>query len=192
VGGKSVTLNTKKAVVLRDLPSNSSGIKITNEAGKNLFVRVVQNGVLPMGQERAIQGLLGMNCRFLSKTGQEISMSSIKQGTTLTAEVTVENTSDVFINYLALSQILPSGMEILNLRYTDFGGVPTNLADYTDIRDDRSRFYFSLKAGEKRTFRMTWQASFLGTYYLPGAQAEAMYDNRYLSRGTGQWIRVVP
>jgi uncharacterized protein YfaS (alpha-2-macroglobulin family) len=34
-------------------------------------------------------------------------------------------------------------------------------------------------------------AAYLGTYYLPGAQAEAMYDNDdYLVTNKGQWVIV--
>jgi len=33
-------------------------------------------------------------------------------------------------------------------------------------------------------------ASYLGTYYLPGIQVEAMYDNDYLVRTKGKWITV--
>jgi len=31
----------------------------------------------------------------------------------------------------------------------------------------------------------------LGTYYLPGAQAEAMYDDNYQARNKGQWVNIV-
>jgi uncharacterized protein YfaS (alpha-2-macroglobulin family) len=34
-------------------------------------------------------------------------------------------------------------------------------------------------------------ASYLGNYYLPGTQAEAMYDNDYFVRTKGQWIEVI-
>jgi uncharacterized protein YfaS (alpha-2-macroglobulin family) len=34
-------------------------------------------------------------------------------------------------------------------------------------------------------------AAYLGTYYLPGIQAEAMYDNDYLVRTKGSWVQVV-
>jgi hypothetical protein len=33
-------------------------------------------------------------------------------------------------------------------------------------------------------------ASYLGTYYLPGIQAEAMYDHGFLVRSKGKWIVV--
>ncbi len=41
------------------------------------------------------------------------------------------------------------------------------------------------------TFNVMLNASYLGKYYLPGIQAEAMYDNEYLVRGKGKWIKVV-
>jgi uncharacterized protein YfaS (alpha-2-macroglobulin family) len=34
-------------------------------------------------------------------------------------------------------------------------------------------------------------AAYLGTYYLPGTQAEAMYDNDFFVRNKGRWIAVV-
>ena len=41
-----------------------------------------------------------------------------------------------------------------------------------------------------KTFTVLLNASYLGTYYLPGSQAEAMYDNDYLVRNKGEWITV--
>ena len=37
------------------------------------------------------------------------------------------------------------------------------------------------------TFNVMLNASYLGTYYLPGVQAEAMYDNEFLVRTKGKW-----
>jgi uncharacterized protein YfaS (alpha-2-macroglobulin family) len=90
-----------------------------------------------------------------------------------------------------LSQILPSGFEIVNTRFTDYGDATNDVADYIDIRDDRTNFYFGLKAGEVKTFRILLNASYLGTYYLPGLQCEAMYDNTFLARTKGFWVQVV-
>lgn len=94
---------------------------------------------------------------------------------------------------MALTQIFPSGWEIVNTRFTDFGSSTTSQARFTDIRDDRVNFYFDLaekgKQGRK-TFHVMLNASYLGTYYLPGIQVEAMYDNDYLVRTKGQWVEV--
>ncbi|WP_339886035.1 hypothetical protein, partial [Polaribacter vadi] len=68
-------------------------------------------------------------------------------------------------------------------------------ARYTDIRDDRVNFYFDLdrkrNTSETKTFTVLLNAAYLGTYYLPGIQVEAMYDNDYLVRTKGAWIEVV-
>ena len=47
------------------------------------------------------------------------------------------------------------------------------------------------KASETKTFRILLNASYLGTYYLPGLQCEAMYDNTFLARTKGFWVEVV-
>ena len=44
---------------------------------------------------------------------------------------------------------------------------------------------------ETKTFRILLNASYLGKYYLPGIQAEAMYNNDYSVRTKGQWVEVV-
>jgi uncharacterized protein YfaS (alpha-2-macroglobulin family) len=107
------------------------------------------------------------------------------------AEVTVSNMKGEQVENIALTQIIPSGWEIVNTRFTDFGEFADNKVDYTDIRDDRTNFYFGLRSNETKTFRILLNASYPGSYYLPGVQAEAMYDNSFLARTKGRWIKVV-
>src|SRR5690606_19793209 len=114
-------------------------------------------------------------------------------GQDFVASVTVRNLKNEDVNDIALTQIFPSGWEIVNTRFTDFGDTTTSQARYTDIRDDRVNFYFDLSRSGKydsKTFNVMLNASYLGTYYLPGIQAEAMYDNEYLVRTKGRWIEV--
>lgn len=92
---------------------------------------------------------------------------------------------------MALTEIIPSGWEIVNTRFTDFGEFAENDVTYTDIRDDRANFYFDLEAHKSKTFRVLLNASYLGKYYLPGIQCEAMYDNDFMVRTKGQWVEVV-
>ena len=92
---------------------------------------------------------------------------------------------------LALTQIVPSGWEIVNTSYVDGSSNNSGKADYIDTRDDRTNFYFGLGAKKSKTFTVKLNASFLGDYYLPGAQVEAMYDNTSYARNKGQWIKVV-
>ena len=89
------------------------------------------------------------------------------------------------------SSIVPSGWEIINTRYSDADAPTENKTDYIDIRDDRTLLYFPLKNGESRSFTISLNASYLGRYYLPGLQCEAMYDHNFFVHKKGQWIEVI-
>ena len=191
--GKPVVINTNKTIAQRDLSVTTGGNALTIKNNKNntLFVRVLNSGILPVGSEKVVQNNLSASVVFKDRKGKAISVTKIAQGTEFYAEVTLTNRKNEWIENVALSQILPSGFEIVNTRYTDFGDSTSNVADYIDIRDDRANYYFSLKASETRKFKVLLNASYLGKYYLPGLQCEAMYDNDFLARTKGQWVEVV-
>jgi uncharacterized protein YfaS (alpha-2-macroglobulin family) len=91
-----------------------------------------------------------------------------------------------------LTQIIPSGFEIVNTRYTDYGASTDNRADYIDLRDDRANYYFGMNALETKTFTLLLNASYLGSYYMPGLQCDAMYDATFITRTKGYWVEVLP
>ena len=51
--------------------------------------------------------------------------------------------------------------------------------------------YFDLKKGERKTFVVLLNASYLGKYYLPTVYCEEMYDNNISARKAGKWVEVV-
>ncbi|PVX45481.1 hypothetical protein C8C85_1277 [Flavobacterium sp. 103] len=191
--GKAQTIKTMKTIADRSLvvKMGSNSLTLKNNRKNRLFVRVLNTGILPIGQENAIQSNVSASIVFKNRKGGVINVSKINQGTEFIAEVTVRNQKNEHVENVALSQILPSGFEIVNTRFTDYGDATNNVADYIDIRDDRTNFYFGLKAGEVKTFRILLNASYLGTYYLPGLQCEAMYDNTFLARTKGFWVEVI-
>lgn len=190
--GKTQAVNTAKTFADRALSIGSNNtVTIKNNKASTLYVKVAYSGILPIGQEQAAQRGLGTSIVFKDRAGAAINPASLPQGTEFVAEVTISNLKGENVNNIALTQIIPSGWEIVNTRFTDFGDFAENKVDYTDIRDDRTNFYFPLKAHETRTFRILLNASYPGSYYLPGVQAEAMYDNSFLARTKGQWVKVV-
>jgi uncharacterized protein YfaS (alpha-2-macroglobulin family) len=191
--GKSETINTQKTIADRSLivQTGSNSVTLKNNKSNTVYVRVLNTGILPIGQENAIQSDVSASIVFKNRKGSVINVSKISQGTEFTAEVTIRNQRNESVQNVALSQILPSGFEIVNTRFTDYGDATNNIADYIDIRDDRTNFYFGMKAGETKAFRILLNASYLGNYYLPGLQCEAMYDNTFLARTKGFWVEVV-
>ena len=191
--GKGETINTQKTIADRSLTvqTGANSVVLKNLKNNTVYVRVLNTGILPIGQENAIQSDVSANIVFKNRKGSVINVSKISQGTEFVAEVTVRNQRNESVQNVALSQILPSGFEIVNTRFTDYGDATNNIADYIDIRDDRTNFYFGMKSRETKVFRILLNASYLGNYYLPGLQCEAMYDNTFLARTKGFWVEVV-
>ena len=193
VNDTALKIDSEKTLASEDLDiqNGSNRITINNEGDNTVYVSIVNSGILPVGEEREIARNLMANVVYKGRDGSRLDPSSIGQGTNFVAEVTLTNTKAVAIKNVALSEIFPSGWEIVNTRFTDFGDFAQNEVTYTDLRDDRANFYFEMKGNETKTLRILLNASYLGKYYLPGIQAEAMYDNDYMVRTKGQWIEVV-
>ena len=192
----SEKIDTKNAVSVRKLKIKKglNQIKVKNSKNNTVYARVVTSGKLPLGKELAEKRGLSVSVAFKDSQGNRIDVTKLQQGQDFIASVTVSNTKYEAINDVALTEIFPSGWEIINTRFTDFGDAASNQADYTDIRDDKVNFYFNLakkgKTGYRKTFNVMLNAAYLGTYYLPGIQVEAMYDNDYFVRTKGRWITV--
>ena len=193
--GQTETITTKNAIAQRALvvKDGSNDLNIDNAISNLVYVRVLNSGKLPLGQELFEQRGLSVSVAYKDLKGNFIDITKLQQGQDFVATIKVSNSKNEHVNDVALTQVFPSGWEIVNTRFTDFGDTTISQARYTDIRDDRVNFYFDLPKNGKhdtKTFTVMLNASYLGTYYLPGTQAEAMYDNDYLVRTKGQWIQV--
>ena len=188
------TIFTAKAIVSRDLSVQSGGnnLVVKNTKNNTIYVRLLNTGILPVGQEKTIQSDVSASITYKNRNGEVISVENMKQGTEFIATINIRNLRNESVENIALTQIIPSGFEIVNTRFTEFGSSTDNRADYIDLRDDRANYYFGLKASETKTFTLLLNASYLGRYYLPGLQCEAMYDATFITRTKGYWIQVVP
>ncbi|MBS9461925.1 hypothetical protein KIM67_05840 [Flagellimonas sp. 389] len=190
--GKEISVKTDRAIAQRGLSITSaqSEITVNNKQGNVIYATLTQTGKLPVGEELAQQRNLSLSVRYLDAIGNSIDVSNLRQGTELQAQLTVFNSSNDYIDNLALTQIVPSGWEIVNTSYAGGGDSNSSKAEYIDTRDDRTNFYFDLGSKKSKTFTVKLNASFLGDYYLPGSQVEAMYDDNRYARNKGQWIKV--
>ena len=196
INGASESIETKSAIAQRELKvaDGANTMTFKNEKDNVVYVRVLNSGKLPLGEELVEQRGLSVSVQYKDLKGNKIDVSKLLQGQDFVATVSVSNLKNASVNDVALTQIFPSGWEIVNTRFTAFGSTTTSAARHTDIRDDRVNFYFDLPEKGKhstKTFNVMLNASYLGTYYLPGVQAEAMYDNEFLERTKGQWVNIV-
>lgn len=193
--GKSESIDTKSAIAQRELSvkEGNNTFSFKNNQANMIYVRVLNSGKPPLGAEISEQRGLSVSVVYKDLNGNALDIGTLTQGQDFVAVVKVSNLKNQDLNDVALTQIFPSGWEIVNTRFTDFGDITTSQARYTDIRDDRVSFYFDLPQRGKydtKTFTVMLNASYLGTYYLPGVQAEAMYDNEFLVHTKGRWISV--
>ena len=196
INGKKESIKTESSLVQREIDGlrASNAITISNNAGNVVYARIVNSGKLPVGREIAEQRGLSVQVSYKDLKGKAINVSSLKQGDDFMAEIRVSNPKNSRLNDIALTQIFPSGWEIVNTRFTDYGSTVESNSRYTDIKDDRVNFYFDLYRSSKpktKVFKVMLNAAYLGKYYLPGVQAEAMYDNDYFVRTKGKWVEVV-
>ena len=194
INSNSKNINIQKALYAEDIEEikKENTFKISNKSKGVLYVRLLNKGILPVGVEKVVQKNLEATINYKTKGGDRIDPTSISQGTNFIAEITIRNSTNDKVENVALTEYIPSGWEIVNTRFTDFGNnASSSKVDYTDIRDASISNYFTLNKYETKTFRVLLNASYLGTYYLPGVQVEAMYDNDYIARTKGQWVNVV-
>lgn len=201
--GSWTNLTSQKPVAMIDLPANAAGleIEVQNKGNAVIFSRVVASGVPLHGTETASESNLNMNVRYLDLDGNLISVDRLEQGTDFVAEITMSNPGTRGdLEELALTQIFPSGWEIHNPRMSGEAFTkPTSAPEYQDIRDDRVYTYFDLMKSKygylsnslTKTFRVQLNAAYLGKFYLPAVNAEAMYDATINARTAGRWVEVV-
>jgi uncharacterized protein YfaS (alpha-2-macroglobulin family) len=176
---------------LAGFPDAGETVRLRNTSDKPLFAFVVVKGAAKVGEEQAASAGLAIEVTYRDAKGNGVTVEQLSQGTDFIAEVSVTNNTDRKIDHIALSHIVPSGWEIHNARlHAESDKGPAGI-DYQDIRDDRVYSYFPLAAKEKKSVAIRLNAAYLGTYYLPGISAEAMYDATKHARSKGQWVKIV-
>ena len=193
--GAKGSVNSQAYVNSVPVTFKNSDVSVTNTGGKVLFVRLILQGRPAAGQDNFLPNnpdVLQMDVSYKNLKGQPLDPSRLKQGQDFYAEVNVKNTGQAGVyEQMALSQIFPSGWEIINTRLNDNEGALTNATyTYQDIRDDRVFTYFNLSQSETKTFRILLNASYLGRFYLSTVQCEAMYNNNISATQAGSWVEV--
>lgn len=194
VNGKNFTAKTTKPVYKTKLTINETGdnkLVLKPTGDKMLFVRVVRKGVPEAGDETAASKNINMSVSYSYLSGKPIDITNISQGTDFIATVTLSNTSGYkSLDNVALSQIFPSGWEIINSRLFTVDLGQDSYYTYQDIRDDRVLTYLNMYNNSVYTYRVMLNATYEGKYYLPAVVCETMYDDSNYSRTKGTWVTV--
>jgi len=176
----------------KPVQSGEGKIDVTNNSNGVVFARLITSGLPIAGNEVPQSSNLNMEVTYHLMNGVEIQPDRIEQGTDFYTEIKLTNPG-TRSNYeqLSLSVIVPSGWEIRNTRMEEASAIENSSYDYQDIRDDRVYTFFSLSWSKTKTFKIAFNAAYIGKYYLPSFTCEAMYDNSIFARNSGKWVEVV-
>ena len=173
-----------------ELPAEQQ-VKIKNTSSGTVFVNYYTEGIPKAGQSVKTDRNLETTVKFIGKDKTPIDITKLAQGTDFMAVVQIRNKSIEDVSDCALTFQVPSGWEIRNTRmFNQTTSVNEDSFDYRDFRDDKVCTYFDLNKGQSKTYLVILNASYLGKYYFPNIQTEAMYDKNYLSVIPGMWVEV--
>ncbi|WP_235207089.1 hypothetical protein [Pedobacter sp. V48] len=195
IDGKKGNVNSNQYIVSTPLAFKGN-VAVTNTSDRVLFARLILQGQPSAGQNNFQPNnpdLLDMSISYKLLNGKVLDPTTLKQGTDFYAEVVVKNPGKSgYYEQMALTQIFPSGWEIINTRVNDNESIiASSPYTYRDIRDDRVFTYFNLRENEAVIYKVLLNASYIGRYYLSAVQCEAMYNNNISATEAGKWVQVI-
>ena len=190
------TTQDQHRVVIKE---DAKEIKVIPDTDGMTYVNYFWEGVPINSEVEDYSDGFSIERNYYDDEGKAFDASSTKSGNTFWIEVIVKPTKRNMdrIENIALTQVLPSGWEIENLRVTDTKApkwVEEKSKDtrvtYTDIRDDRVMWFFNYSNDKEYRFFVKINSVTKGEFDFPGTTLEAMYDNTYKAYKKGGKIKV--
>ena len=121
--GSATPLNSTQPLISQLLNAQDAAFQLAlhNDGDRKVYATVSQQGVAPAGNEQAIAEGLTLQAELLDKQGNKVWDTTtplsepalkLQQGQDYTLTVNVTNTGSAALKHLALSTLVPSGMEI--------------------------------------------------------------------------------
>ncbi len=200
-GGEVVPFDTDSRFYNVDIESGfgqSVRVQLNPESTvTRAFATLAWSGVPIVADAVAESRSLQLEVRWRDEDGFPVYSDTLKQGATFWVHFSVKNTSAAHIREIALTQLLPSGWEIENTRLSG-APMPGWSSDlrlgreaYVDMRDDRVTYFFDIApASYTQNFVVKINAVTVGTFTLPPALVEAMYNNKIKAVVPGRTVVV--
>lgn len=192
-GGAAVVLVPEATGLVQSPLSPQAGnvrFGLAQEGGRDLgaFYQVTEAGFDTGVPEQRIADGLEVFREILGPQGKAVEKLKVGEGALV--RLSVRNISPEALSNIALLDLMPGSFELEpNGLKPGTGTMPG--ADYVDVREDRNVFFCRLAKGELKTFSYRIKPIAAGTYIIPPAFAESMYDRALKGRdGGGKKITV--
>lgn len=121
---------------------------------------------------------------------QNSPLTRVRIGEEVIVEIAIQNKDGKNHDNMAVVDLLPGGFEPL-LEMSEGNKVDLASASYFDRREDRIVFYLPMTSGDgTKILRYRMKAVNVGSYILPGAFAEDMYDVKVRARSKAKRVEV--
>ena len=191
IDGKQTEFITENGIFEYTVPENVKDIKVISK--DNGYINYYWEGVPVNYEGENISETVKLTRNYYDEKGNPINekdILSLSSGKSFWLEIKVLPADSVkeyiHVDNMALTQVLPSGWEIENIRAVN-GQYPNwveerirdTYVDYEDIRDDRVMWFFDYNNYNQggQSFFVKINAVTKGKFDFPGTTAEAMYDN---------------
>lgn len=191
IDGKQTEFITENGIFKYTVPENVKDIKVISK--DNGYINYYWEGVPVNYEGENISETVKLTRNYYDEKGNPINekdILSLSSGKSFWLEIKVLPADSVkeyiHVDNMALTQVLPSGWEIENIRAVN-GQYPNwveerirdTYVDYEDIRDDRIMWFFDYNNYNQggQSFFVKINAVTKGKFDFPGTTAEAMYDN---------------
>lgn len=216
VDGKTIA-STKGENITADLTAYlDKMVKIKVNGNGNYYYFLEQSGVSADGKITEEDKYLKVRRAYFTRDGREITNNTFKQNDLIVVRISIEAQYATTIENVAITDMLPAGFEIENMRLgqmppvkwireiadaeskknrsEDDGDESETVKykqpfDYVDIRDDRMNMFTSVGQVRKNFYYMVRAVS-PGVFQLGPVQADAMYDGTYHSYNGSGVVRV--
>ncbi len=152
------------------------------------FYSVITRGLPTDEAFRPTSAGLEIERRYLDRDGSAADLGQVHQGDLLVIETRIRSVAGAVQN-VVIENLLPSGVEVENPRLETTETLPWATPSspgpsHLDLRDDRILLFTDLPANEWQTVYALVRAVSPGSFRVPPAHAEAMYNPAL--RATGQ------
>ena len=172
--GSRRLINNLKGVKQLAISTAKGFIEVENQGEEEIFLSLMLSRT-PSANENIEPAATGVeiDVQYTDLSGKAISVEKLRQGEEFFANIRVRKVAEDSQS-MALTYAVPSGWEIWNERLV--GGKDASQADYTDIRDTQISWYFALEQGKRQEFIVRMRAAYEGSFILPPAICEDMYN----------------
>lgn len=198
--GKPLTWDAGPGTNTVQADSTKLTLEITGKSDAKAHVSWLLSGV-PLAPQPAADHGMRIRRRLLDERGKPLTSPRVHSGDLVQVELSI--TSPTALEYIAIDDLLPAGLEIENPRLlttaAEVAETPKTkgagnvfVDSRVDMRDDRLVVIGQLTSPGTGTYTYTARAVTPGKFALPPAHAECMYDSGTNSLSEGGTFEVLP